>query len=143
MKTKFKYLLLFLFVTLSLHEGFSKENNQLVIHGSYTFETYDGQDFYQNELEFTYSMQLAIFLSIFSWISVVFEGFCSLALTAAAASSDEFLQTLNSSESSRSYKLSCAMGIIFKISILVPYNLVGTTMSEKFLSGQLLSTGKF
>ena len=44
MKTKFKYLLLFLFVTLSLHEGFSKENNQLVIHGSYTFETYDGQE---------------------------------------------------------------------------------------------------
>ena len=44
MKTKFKYLLLFLFVTLSLHEVFSKENNQLVIHGSYTFETYDGQE---------------------------------------------------------------------------------------------------
>ena len=44
MKTKFKYLLLFLFVTLSLHEAFSKENNQLVIHGSYTFETYDGQE---------------------------------------------------------------------------------------------------
>jgi len=44
MKTKFKYLLLFLFFTLSLHEAFSKENNQLVIHGSYTFETYDGQE---------------------------------------------------------------------------------------------------
>ena len=44
MKTKFKYLLLFLFVTLSSHEAFSKENNQLVIHGSYTFETYDGQE---------------------------------------------------------------------------------------------------
>ena len=44
MKTKFKYLLLFLFVTLSSHEAFSRENNQLVIHGSYTFETYDGQE---------------------------------------------------------------------------------------------------
>ena len=44
MKLKFKYLLFFLFIIVPFHDVFSKKNNDLVIHGSYTFETYDGQE---------------------------------------------------------------------------------------------------
>ena len=44
MEKKFKYLLLLIFFTVSFSEAFSKKNNELVIHGSYTFETYDGQE---------------------------------------------------------------------------------------------------
>ena len=44
MKLKFKYLLFFLFIIVPFHDVFSKKNNHLVIHGSYTFETYDGQE---------------------------------------------------------------------------------------------------
>ena len=44
MKLNFKYLLFFLFIIVPFHDVFSKKNNDLVIHGSYTFETYDGQE---------------------------------------------------------------------------------------------------
>ena len=44
MKLKFKYLIFFLFIIVPFHDVFSKKNNDLVIHGSYTFETYDGQE---------------------------------------------------------------------------------------------------
>ena len=44
MRLKFKYLLFFLFIIVPFHDVFSKKNNHLVIHGSYTFETYDGQE---------------------------------------------------------------------------------------------------
>jgi hypothetical protein len=44
MKKKFKYLLLLIFFTVSFNEAFSEKNNKLVIHGSYTFETYEGQE---------------------------------------------------------------------------------------------------
>ena len=44
MRLKFKYLLFFLFIIVPFHDVFSKKNNDLVIHGSYTFETYDGQE---------------------------------------------------------------------------------------------------
>ena len=44
MKLKFKYLLFFLSIIVPFDDVFSKKNNHLVIHGSYTFETYDGQE---------------------------------------------------------------------------------------------------
>ena len=44
MMKKFKYLLLFIFFTISSNEVFSKKNDHLVIHGSYTFETFEGQE---------------------------------------------------------------------------------------------------
>ena len=44
MMKKFKYLLLFIFLTISSNEVFSKKNDHLVIHGSYTFETFEGQE---------------------------------------------------------------------------------------------------
>ena len=44
MKLKLKYLLFFLFIIVPFHDVFSKKNNDVVIHGSYTFETYDGQE---------------------------------------------------------------------------------------------------
>ena len=52
MMKKFKYLLLFIFLTISSNEVFSKKNDHLVIHGSYTFETFEGQEKYSRVHEF-------------------------------------------------------------------------------------------
>ena len=43
MTLKFKHLMLFIFIVVPFHEVFSQKKNQLAVHGSYTFETYDGQ----------------------------------------------------------------------------------------------------
>ena len=43
MTLKFKHLMLFIFIVVAFHEVFSQKKNQLAVHGSYTFETYDGQ----------------------------------------------------------------------------------------------------
>ena len=42
MTLKYKHLMLFIFIVVPFHEVFSQKN-QLAVHGSYTFETYDGQ----------------------------------------------------------------------------------------------------
>ncbi|MBD22302.1 MAG: hypothetical protein CL572_01385 [Alphaproteobacteria bacterium] len=54
MKVKFKYLLLFILIIVPFEHVFSKKNNHLVIHGSYTFETYDGQE------------NIAVYMSLFN-----------------------------------------------------------------------------
>jgi len=54
MKVKFKYLLLLILIIVPFEHVFSKKNNHLVIHGSYTFETYDGQE------------NIAVYMSLFN-----------------------------------------------------------------------------
>ena len=44
MKVKIKYLLFLIFIIVPFSDVFSKKNNYLVVHGSYTFETYEGQE---------------------------------------------------------------------------------------------------